>query len=383
MRIVIAPDSFKGSATSLEVAAAVDAGLRSVEPEVDTLLVPMADGGEGTVEAMNGILGGDLVEVTARDPIDRPVRCAYAWIAERRLAVIEMAAASGLPLLGNELDPDEASSYGTGEMIRDAMDRGAETIVLGLGGSATVDGGTGVMAALGARFLDADGQEVRGAGGHLGRIAAIDLSSIDPRVRSVRITIASDVTSPLLGPDGAVYVFGPQKGVTEARLATFEAGMAHFADIVVDASGFDHRDSAGSGAAGGIGFLLRSFLNVEFRDGFSLISETADLAGRIAGADLVITGEGRIDSQSLVGKVPVNIARMGQAAGVPVVAFAGRIDGDLAALQQAGLATVVPVVDRTMALSEAMADGRALIQAAAARLMATLQLGGALATRAS
>ena len=381
MRVVIAPDSFKGSATSLQVATAVDTGLRSIEPSAETDLVPMADGGEGTVEAVNDILGGTLIEVTVRDPVDRPVSCAYGWIAERRLAVIEMAAASGLPLLGDALNPDEASTYGTGELIRDALHRGAERIILGLGGSATVDAGTGILCALGARFLDAQGNELRGAGGSLAAVDTIDLSGLDPRVRTLAMTIASDVTSPLLGTGGAVHVFGPQKGVMADRIDAFEAGMARFAEVVVGQSGVDLRDAAGSGAAGGIGYLLRSFLGAELQDGFSLVSEIADLQGRIAAADLVVSGEGRIDAQSLVGKVPVNVARMAQAAGVPSVAFAGRIDGDLATLRAAGLTTVVPIVDRPMTLNDAMAHGPELIENAAARLMASLLLGQTLATK--
>lgn len=378
MRVVIAPDSFKGSATSLQAATAIDAGLRSVAGTVDSELVPIADGGEGTVAALNDILGGELVHVTVRDPLDRPVSVAYAWVADRHLAVIEMAAASGLPLLGDRLDPREASSFGTGELIRHALDRGAEEIILGIGGSATVDAGTGLLAALGARFRDAGGRALRGAGGYLGRVAAIELADLDPRLHRLRLTIASDVSSPLLGPHGAIHVFGPQKGVTEDRLAEFEAGMARFAEVVVRTSGVDHRHADGSGAAGGMGYLLRSFLDVAARDGFSLVSELAGLPARVASAHLVITGEGRLDAQSLAGKVPVAVARLGKAAGVPVVAFAGSIDGDPALLRRAGLAAVVPIVDKPMTLGDAMAAGPALIERAAARFMATLRLGGAL-----
>ncbi len=376
MRVVIAPDSFKGSATGLQAATAIADGVRRVDDTVETILIPMADGGEGTVAALTGGLGGTQRAVTVHDPLDRPVTAAYGWIPERRLAVIEMAAASGLPLMGDRPDPDAASTFGTGELIRDALDHGAEAVILGLGGSATVDAGTGLLAALGARFLDGNGRALRGCGGSLGRIDTIDVADLDPRLRSLRLTIASDVTSPLLGPSGAVYVFGPQKGVTPDRLAAFDQAMARFAQAVVRTFGVDHRDSAGSGAAGGIGYLLRSVLDVSFRDGFSLIAELADLPGRIAQADLVITGEGRLDAQSLVGKVPVNVARLGQAAGVPVIALAGRIDGDVAAFAEAGLSAVVPIVDRPMALAEAMADGPALIEAAAARLFGLLRLGG-------
>jgi glycerate kinase len=381
MRVVIAPDSFKGSATSLQVARAIESGLSRGCDGLDAEAVPMADGGEGTVAALNAVLGGEIVTVTARDPLDRPVSASYAWVPARRLAVIEMAAASGLPLVGATLDPHAASSHGTGDLIRDALDRGAEQVILGLGGSATIDAGTGLLGALGARFLDADGRALRGAGGTLGRIAAIDLSGLDGRARRVRLTIASDVSSPLLGPEGAVAVFGPQKGVAEDEIAAFEAAMARFADVVAETTGRDLRDAVGSGAAGGIGYLLRSVLDAETRDGFSLVAGLADLETRIAGADLVITGEGRLDAQSMVGKVPINVARMARADGVPAVALAGSIDGDPAAFAGAGLSLVVPVVDRPMTLAEAMADAPALIERAAMRLMTALRLGGTLTAR--
>lgn len=380
MRVVIAPDSFKGSATSTQVADAIEAGLRRGDADLSVERVPMADGGEGTVAALTGLLGGKIVSTTVRDPLDRSVVASYGWVPARRLAVIELAAASGLPRLGDALDPHRASTAGTGDLIRAALDRGAEHVILGLGGSATVDAGTGLLTALGVRFLDDQGEELRGAGGTLARIATIDLSALDPRVRAVQMTIASDVSSPLLGPQGAMAVFGPQKGVRPEELSAFEAGLAHFAEGVVRTTGVDVRDAAGSGAAGGVGYLLRSVLtNVAVCDGFSLISDLADLKTRLSDADLAITGEGRLDAQSLVGKVPVGIARMAQAAGVPTVAFAGSVDGDPAAFRKAGLALVVPVVDGPMSLDRAMTDGPALIERAAARLMATLRLGAVLA----
>lgn len=376
MRVVIAPDSFKGSVSSLEAAQAIEAGLRSIGEPIDVVLVPMADGGEGTAEALQRILGGVMVEIVTTDPLDRPIMASYAWMADRCLAVIEMAAASGLPLLRGDLNPADASSYGTGVLISHALAQGAREIILGLGGSATNDGGAGMMSALGVRFMDAHGALLRGCGGTLGKIATVDLSGLDRRLADVRITVASDVTSPLLGPDGATYVFGPQKGVAPDQLAVFDAAMARYADVVDRAMGTDCRHASGSGAAGGMGYALRSMLDVTFQDGFSLMAAMAGLETLIAGADLVITGEGKLDAQSLVGKVPVNIARMGQAAGVPVVAFAGAIDGTLAALRLAGLSTVIPVVDRPMTLDKAMAEGAILLERAAARFMAALLVGG-------
>lgn len=381
MRILVAPDSFKGSATAPAVAAAIADGLRRVDGTVETVLLPMADGGEGTVEALIACLGGEHVGCTVPDPLDRPVDAAYGWIADRRLAVIEMAAASGLPLLGDSPDPARASTFGTGVLIRDALDRGAERILLGIGGSATVDGGTGLLAALGARFLDADGNVLRGAGGMLSRIASIDLDGLDPRLRGRELTIATDVTSPLLGPQGAVHVFGPQKGVADPDIPVFEAGMAHFAEIAVATTGVDHRESPGAGAAGGIGFLLCSAAGGEMRAGFPLIAELAGLDAAIAGADLVITGEGRLDAQSLAGKVPIGVARRARAAGVPAMAFAGLIEGDPQDLRPEGLAAVMSIIDRPMSLKDAMGNAEALIAAAASRFMTALQLGMALEGR--
>lgn len=376
MRVVIAPDTFKGSVTSTDAAEAIATGLRDAEPQTECLCVPMADGGEGTVAALVAILGGGLEEATVHDPLGRPVRAAYGWIPEHRLAVIEMAAASGLPLLGPDgLNPHEASSVGTGEVIRAVLDKGAREIIFGLGGSATVDGGSGLLEALGARFRDERGQPVPGSGGALSRIGAVDLTGLDARLAGVSITVACDVSNPLLGPDGAVHVFGPQKGVAERDLPRFEAAMAHWADVLAAAAGRDCRDAAGAGAAGGLGFATLTVFGAELRSGFDLIAERADLAGLLARADLAITGEGRLDAQSLFGKVPVGVARLARAAGVPVAAFAGRIDGDAAVFRRAGLDALVPIVDAPMSLSDAMADAPTLVRRAAQRFMATLSLG--------
>jgi glycerate kinase len=382
MRIVLAPDSFKGSVTAAEAADAMAAGLRQVWPDAACVRLPMADGGEGTVDAVLTALDGRRRTAEVRDPLGRPVEAAYGWVAGERLAVIEMAAASGLPLLAEaERDPHRTSTAGTGDLIAAALDRGARRIVLGLGGSATVDGGTGCLAALGARFLDDDGAALPGCGGALGRIARIDLAGLDPRLGGTDIVLATDVRNPLLGPSGAVRVFGPQKGLPDDRLEDFEAAMARFAERVAAATGSDPRDAAGAGAAGGIAFLLRAALGAEVRDGFALVAELAGLRDALRGADLALTGEGRLDAQSLSGKVPVGVARIAREEGVPAAAVAGSVDGDPAAFRAEGLATVLPIVDRPMALEQAMADGAALIERAAARLAAALELGRGLAGR--
>jgi glycerate kinase len=316
------------------------------------------------------------------DPLGRPVQAGYGWVAERRLAVVEVADASGLPRLAlSELDPERASTYGTGQLMAAALDRGAREIVLGLGGSATVDGGTGILAALGVVFRDAQGRPIeRPGGGDLARIARIEAEGLDARLAGVAITMASDVMNPLLGPDGAVQVFGPQKGVRD--LGGFETAMARFADLLAEATGRDRRDDPGSGAAGGIACALRAFLAAEIRDGLSIVAERADLDAALAGADLAITGEGRLDRQSLMGKTPVAIARRARAAGCACVALAGSIGADGGtgeAFAAEGLDLAWPIVDHPMALETAMADAARLIADAAERLMRALALGARIA----
>jgi len=382
MRIVVAPDSFKGALTAAQAAAAIADGVRDIRPDAETVPRPMADGGEGTVEAVLTALDGRRQTATVADPLGRPVEAGWGWVPDRRLAVIEMAAASGLPLLADaERDPTRTTTFGTGQLIAAALDRGAAEIVIGLGGSATVDAGTGILAALGARLLDADGRDLEARGGSLRAVARLDTAGLDPRLRGVALTLATDVTNPLLGPDGAARVFGPQKGLAPDRVDDVEAAMAHFAGVVMETTGRDARDAPGSGAAGGIAFLLRSVLDVAVRDGIALVAELAGLGEAVRGADLVVTGEGKLDSQSLYGKVPVGVARIARNAGVPAAAFAGAVEGDPAAFRAEGLAAVVPLPDRPMTLDQAMAETGPLLRRAAARFMAALELGRSLGER--
>ncbi|MFA7430000.1 MAG: glycerate kinase [Rhodospirillaceae bacterium] len=376
MRVVVAPDSFKGSLTSTQAADSICAGFRDALPDVVCLSIPMADGGEGTVDAIISVVGGEVCSVAATDPLGRPIQAAYGWCPTRRLAVVEMAAASGLPLLtAAERDPARASTFGTGQVIRAALDRGAESLIVGLGGSATTDGGSGLLQALGARLLDAQGQPVDGCGGALGAIAEIDLSGFDSRLRTVAVTLACDVSNPLLGPNGAVSVFGPQKGILPGDVLRFEAAMSRFADVLTHAAGRDCRATPGAGAAGGLGFGLMAACAADVRSGFDLIAELSDLRGTMAGADLAVTGEGRLDSQSLFGKVPIGIARLGLRTGTPVVAFAGQVEGDPAAFSAEGLTVVVPIVDGPIGLDFALANAAPLLRRAARRFMDTVLLG--------
>ncbi|WP_110943236.1 glycerate kinase [Virgibacillus senegalensis] len=372
MKYIIAPDSFKGSITSTEAANAIGRAIEEMDEHAEIIKLPMADGGEGTVDAVLLSRGGTEITCQVEDPLGRNISASYGWIKEDRTAVIETAAASGLPLLKEkELDPYLASSYGTGQLIRDALDKGAKTIILGLGGSATVDGGVGLFQALGLRVYDENGDKIERAGGRLHRIAKVDTSLLEPRLNQVHIIVASDVTNPLLGKNGAVAIFGPQKGVAPEQVDSFEAGMASFAAVTAKTVQRNMVDEPGSGAAGGIGFLLHSLLTVEFRSGLDLMVELSRLEDHLNGAGIVFTGEGKVDGQSLFGKVPVGVARAARRNNVPAVAFAGMIGDGLERLQEEGLSAVVPIIDQPMTLQEAMIKGETLLYKAAKR---TIQL---------
>ncbi|SDK47802.1 glycerate kinase [Sediminibacillus albus] len=376
MKILIAPDSFKGSITSTQAAQAVSRAVKELDRQAEVIELPMADGGEGTVDAVLVSRGGEKITCMVEDPLGRRIEADYGWIKDESTAVIETAAASGLPLLTKEeLNPMLASSYGTGQLISDALKKGATTIILGLGGSATVDGGVGLFQALGLKVFDQQGKELQRVGGNLQRISSIDTSALNQKLTQAKVIVASDVTNPLLGSNGAVSVFGPQKGVTAGQYRAFEDGMSRFAAIVNQSVNRNKIEEAGSGAAGGIGFLLHSLLNAEFRSGVELMLEISKWREHVGEADIVLTGEGKIDGQSLFGKVPVGIARAAKKENVPVVAFAGTIGEGLDRLSAEGIITVIPIVDKPMKLTEAMATGEELLYEAAKRVMHLILLG--------
>ncbi|KMM36924.1 glycerate kinase [Guptibacillus hwajinpoensis] len=371
MRIVIAPDSFKGSMSSLTAAQAINRGIKEVFPDAETILVPMADGGEGTVEALATILNGQEVAVDGiSDPLGRPIRATYSWVESTSTAIIETASASGLPLLKeSELDPDQASTYGTGELIKHALDKKARKIILGLGGSATVDAGTGCFEALGVQFRDQSGERIKATGAKLAHISSIDLTLLDSRLKDVEIVVASDVTNPLLGEEGAISVFGPQKGVSD--ITRFEAGMNNYASRVSEKIGMNLENSEGSGAAGGFGFSLLAFLDPIFMSGFSLIAEHSCLKEQMKSSHLVITGEGKLDSQTLYGKVPSGISELAKSVNVPAIAFAGT--STILEDKEKGIMTVLPIIDEPMELKEAIRRGPDLLYRASKRFMTLYQ----------
>jgi glycerate kinase len=326
VRVLIAPQEFKGSLTAAEAARAIADGVRRAAPNAEIDEAPMSDGGPGFVDAMLAARGGERIETPARDPLMRPVMAAWALL-ESGVAVIEMAAASGLILLtAAERDPLVATAYGTGELIRAALDRGCHEILLGIGGSATVDAGAGAMQALGARLFDASGADLPPGGAALARLARIDRANVDARLATTHVRIAADVTNTLCGPEGAAIMFGPQKGASPDDIVALEAALHRFADVARDQFGADLLSMRGGGAAGGIATGLSLIADATIGPGFALVAEATRLADRIAASDIVITGEGRLDAQTALGKTSSGVARMAGERGVRVGIIAGIID---------------------------------------------------------
>ncbi|MFI1302338.1 glycerate kinase [Streptomyces sioyaensis] len=374
--MLIAADKFKGSLTAVEVAEHVTAGLRRALPGLDVAAVPVADGGDGTVAAALAA-GFTRHEARVTGPTGTPVTATFALRvgaspAGGGTAVVEMAEASGLQHLPDGVfAPLTASTYGTGELLRAALDAGATSIVFGVGGSATTDGGAGMLAALGARLLDADGEPVAPGGGPLRELATVDLSGLDPRLATTRIVLASDVDNPLTGPKGAPAVYGPQKGANEADVATLDAALAHFAEVLAQAAGPRAADLAlapGAGAAGGIGYGALVALDAVFRPGIEVMLDVLGFAPALARATFVITGEGSLDAQTLHGKAPAGVAAAARAAGLEVAAVCGRLQLTPEALRAAGIRRAYALTDLEPDPARCMAEAGPLLERAAERL---------------
>ena len=362
MRVVIAPDSFKECLSALDVAEALAAGLRRAVPDAELELIPMADGGEGTVDALVAATDGRSVPLTVTGPMGNPVDAVYGMLGDGETAVIEMASASGLHLvLPHDRDPRVAMTYGTGELLRAAMERGAKHIIIGIGGSATNDGGAGMAEALGYRFLDAEGNALPRGGAALASLARIDTSNRLSTLDRCDVLVACDVTNPLCGLNGASHVYGPQKGADAETVDVLDAALRHFANVVRDQLGIEIADLPGAGAAGGLGAGLVAFARGSLRPGVDLVADACHLADRIVGADLVITGEGKLDGQSIHGKTPVGVARIAQAAGVPVVAVAGALGDGYEAVYERGIDTVYALCTETITPEFAMTHAAELL----------------------
>lgn len=354
MKVVVAMDSFKGSLTSLEAGNAVKEGISSVA-SCQVAVKALADGGEGTTEAFVEGYGGEKIRVTVEGPYGRPVEATYGWLPEKNLAIMEMAAASGILLAEkSEMNPLKASTYGFGEMILDAMGRGARHFILGIGGSATNDGGLGMLTALGYQFLKEDGTPAGKVGESLQEISSVSFGTVHPLVSACTFQVACDVNNPLLGERGATAVYGPQKGVTEETGELLEKGLLNFSEVTASALSVDHREAPGAGAAGGLGFALLSYLKAELKEGVKLVLEAVKLEEDVKAADLVITGEGRIDAQSSMGKAPMGVMQLAKKHNKRVIALGGSVTKDISKLNELGMDACFSILSEVVTLEEAM-----------------------------
>ena len=375
MKIVIAPDSFKESLTALQVAQAIEIGFKKIFPDAEYIKVPMADGGEGTVQSLIDAWQGQsmVTEVTA--PLGNKVLAEWGLSADRKTAIIEMAAASGLHLVAeNERNPLITGSYGTGELIKAALNFGVEKIILGIGGSATNDAGVGMLQALGAAFLDDEGKPLVAGGAALKRLSKIDLSALDPRLATTQIEVACDVDNPLCGERGASAVFGPQKGATAAMIKELDAALSLFSQKVKQQLNKDIANIAGAGAAGGMGAGLQLLPKCRLKSGVDIILEATHLSKVVADADLVITGEGRMDSQTVYGKTPVGVAKTAKRFHKSVIAIVGCLRADYEVVYDAGIDAVFPIIRNLDSLSDTLAQGRENLISTAQNVARTLKL---------
>jgi len=374
MKILIAPGAFKHSLSALQVAQATQAGLNQSGLSADTQLLPIADGGNGTLDAFLAN-GGERITLDVFDPLMRPIQADYGLIEDGKTAVIEMATASGIELLtDDELNPMTATTYGTGQLMQDALHRGATRFIVGMGGSATVDGGMGCLRALGINLLDNDGNDIAYGGRGLADLATVDTSELNPRWQQVEIIIASDVENPTLGEKGAARIFGPQKGADPAMVEILEQNLTHYFTQIYEQTGNDVRHIEGGGAAGAFSAGLMAFLNCKIVSGIDLVLEHNHFVDHLADADLVITGEGQMDSQTIDGKGPIGVARLAQEHGVRTIALVGGLNVDDTILHDAGLQAVFPVVDRPMPLETALERAEELVKRMALRLGYLLQI---------
>jgi glycerate kinase len=376
VRIVVAPDSFKGSLSAMAVAIAMEQGIKTVFADAQVSKVPIADGGEGTAEALVAVTGGRMIRQVVKGPLGDLIEASWGLLGDNKTAVIEMAAASGLTLIPlDKRDPRLATTYGTGQLIIAALDHGIEKIIIGIGGSATNDGGAGMAQALGAKFLDHKGQELPAGGAALAKLATIDLTQLDQRLAQVTLLVACDVDNPLCGPRGASAVYGPQKGATSEMVAELDEALKIYATIATATTGKNVTDCPGAGAAGGLGAGLLFFTQAQLRPGIEIVLEACDFAGIVKDADLVITGEGSTDFQTAHGKAPVGVAQQAKRYHVPVVCLSGGLGNGCDDVLQQGIDGLMSTVPRPMSLAVCMEQAADLVQAATARMGRLIKLG--------
>ncbi len=374
-KVVIAPDSFKESLTAMEVATAIEEGFRKIYPHWDYVKIPMADGGEGTLQSLVDATAGAFRTVYTKDPLGNKIEATFGLLNEGKQAIIEMATASGLELVeSSKRDPMRATSWGLGDLIRGALDEEVEEIIIGIGGSATNDGGAGMIQALGSKLLNHKGEQIPLGGAGLSELAVIDRSALDPRLKNVNLVVASDVNNPLTGPNGASYIYGPQKGATPDQVQELDKNLKHFAEVIQRDLKQEIAETPGAGAAGGVGGALLAFLDAEIKNGGEVIVEKVKLEEAIKEADLVLTGEGGINHQTIYGKTPIVVAQVAKKYDLPVIAIAGSLSEDYEEVYEQGIDAVFSIIPQVMDLETAFAKGFQNIVTTARNIARTLEL---------
>lgn len=370
MKIVIAPDSFKGSLTALEVANAMEEGLRKYNKNFIIEKIPMADGGEGTVESLVSLTNGEIITVEVKDPLMRGIKGFYGLLGDKKTAVIEMAAASGLPLLKeNERNPLIASTYGTGQLIKDSLDRGCKSFIIGIGGSATNDGGTGMLKALGVKFLNKANKELQDGAVELDQLYKIDMTNFDKRIFECDIKVACDVENPLCGENGASFIFGAQKGADKQMMKVLDGKLQHYGKILENTFDMSVINVPGAGAAGGMGAAFIAVIQAKLERGIDIVIRESKLSEKLKDSDLVFTGEGKIDYQTKFGKTPFGVASEAKKKNIPVIALAGSIGEGTESLYEVGFDGIFSIIDKPMELDEAIKNGSELVKEAAYRII--------------
>ena len=355
MKVVIAIDSLKGSLSSMEAGMAIKDGILAAKPDAEVIVKPLADGGEGTTDALIEGMNGERIDLTVTGPMHIPVDAYYGYLKDTNTAVMEMASAAGITLVpDSEKNPLLATSYGVGEMINDAIQRGCRNFIIGIGGSVTNDGGIGMLKALGVRFLDENGEDAGEGGQALAKVARIDVSGMNPLLKECHIQVACDVNNPLCGENGSTYVYGPQKGVTEDMKKTLDEAMAHFARVTSETLENDYLNTPGAGAAGGLGYAFLAYTGAALTPGIELILDAVGLEEELSGADVVVTGEGRLDFQTAMGKAPVGVAKLAKKYNAKVIAFAGSVTKEATACNKEGIDAFFPILRGVCTLAEAM-----------------------------
>lgn len=355
MKVVIAIDSLKGSLSSMEAGMAIKDGILAAKPDAEVIVKPLADGGEGTTDALIEGMNGERIDLTVTGPMHTPVDAYYGYLKDTNTAVMEMASAAGITLVpDSEKNPLLATSYGVGEMINDAIQRGCRNFIIGIGGSVTNDGGIGMLKALGVRFLDENGEDAGEGGQALAKVARIDVSGMNPLLKECHIQVACDVNNPLCGENGSTYVYGPQKGVTEDMKKTLDEAMVHFARVTSETLENDYMNTPGAGAAGGLGYAFLAYTGAALTPGIELILDAVGLEEELSGADVVVTGEGRLDFQTAMGKAPVGVARLAKKYNAKVIAFAGSVTKEATACNKEGIDAFFPILRSVCTLAEAM-----------------------------